>query len=285
MIRKIAALSTAVIMLQCMALGQLQAESTSAGPRVEIGPFVSRIIYEEPGTMKESGTMYGLDGSLSWHGQQYLGLFNTFRIDALASRGSLDYTSPNAGAISGIENTMFETRALLGRDFTLSGQSELSSYIGFGYRSLSDKTGGLITTAGYYGYDRHSQYLYLPIGLGVVSQMQKGWSFDGLVEYDLFLKGIQKSNITDANNAVYTYSNDVTNDQFDGYGLRASVKFTRRLERFGSVAFEPFLRYWNIGASRTASFIRTDGTGSHTAIAWEPANHSTEYGLKVSLVF
>ncbi len=284
MFRKIAALLLCVLLFQGLASGRLHAASAYGSPRFEIGPYVSRITYDEPGSMKESGTMYGLDAAITWRGR-YVPAFDSIRLEALAGRGTMEYSSTYSGTISGIDNTMFESRILFGRDFSRRDTTLFSSFIGFGYRYLTDKTGGLISTQGYYGYDRESQYLYLPIGLGASSKMDRGWSIDGSIEYDLFLKGTQTSHLTQASNSVYTYLNDVTNDQYSGNGVKVSLRFSKSLGDSGRLAFEPFLHYWNIGSSRYAYFSRTDNTGTQLYRAWEPENHSTEFGLRMLYLF
>jgi len=78
----------------------------------------------------------------------------------------------------------------------------------------------------------------------------------------------------------------VTNDQYSGNGFKVSLKFTKSLgESGGSLAFEPFLHYWNIGASRYAYFSRIDNTGTQVFRAWEPENNSTEFGLRMLYLF
>lgn len=262
----------------------LQAEPSSQGARFEIGPELSQISYEEPGLMEESGVMYGISGALTYREENMLGPVDMVRMEGTAAWGEVDYTSPEAGSLDGIEDTMFEARALLGIDIATGKRVVFTPFIGFGYRQLDDSIGGLIASGGYYGYDRESNYYYSPIGVEISSDLDNGWSIGGKIEYDYFWSGTQYSELTDVNNGVYTYSDDLKNKQNDGYGLRASVKIAKKLDSF-SLAFEPFLRYWDIENSESDTVIIDEG-GTLSEVSFiEPQNSSTQYGLKVSLLF
>ena len=287
MFRKVQLLLSFIFLFHAFSAGGLQAASGSGIPQVEIGPYLSSISYDEPGVMNESGHMYGVQSALVWHGRRYANLFDSIRLEGVAGRGRVDYSSSQAGTMTGIENTMYEARAMVSREFSRKSQATYASYIGFGYRFLSDRTGGIISSEGYHGYNRESRYFYLPVGLGVTSRMERGWLFEGSVEYDLFLKGIQDSHLSQASSSVYTYRDDVTNDQRSGQGLKLALRFTKRMGRSGRLAIEPFLNYWEIGNSRISTFTRvrnSDGTSMLFRV-WEPANSSTELGMRVLLLF
>ena len=289
MFRKIALLFSCLFLAHPFFSDRLQAESGHGTPRFDVGPYVSTITYQEPRVMKESGRMSGVDAALVWHGGRYANLFDTIRLEGVAGRGTVDYSSSQSGTIMGIDNALFETRAIFGRDFAQKEQATFSSYTGFGYRHLSDRTGGLISSAGGHGYDRVSRYLYLPVGLGVVSQMGRGWTFESTIEYDLFLKGIQTSRLTQTSDSDYTCLNDVTNNQSYGKGMKIALRFTKDRGDKARLALEPFLNYWSIGASRDAYFAIVDHTVTPATTeqyrAWEPENNSTEVGLRVLLLF
>lgn len=279
MMRKI----TTVLFSSLLFAGLFQAGLVAA-PRFEAGPYVSRIEYEEPGLMKESGVMYGVAASTTWD-VPYLFIFNSFRIDAVAGRGSIDYTSGKSGSISDIDDTMIEGRALLGRDFPGGGSGSVSTFTGFGYRRLTDNSGGMVSTTGKIGYDRESEYLYIPVGMAISSDAGSGWLLDGRVEYDFLLKGTQKSALTQVNSTALSYSNDLDNDQYSGNGIKVSAKFSKLISPSTKLAFEPFLRYWDIGQSDAAVVRKIEGSTTTTELWVEPANHSMEYGLSMQLVF
>jgi len=52
------------------------------------------------------------------------------------------------------------------------------------------------------------------------------------------------------------------------------------------LVFEPYYRYWNIKVSKTDSIVKTE-TGNLNKIITvvEPANNSSEYGIKVGVEF
>jgi hypothetical protein len=108
--------------------------------------------------------------------------------------------------------------------------------------------------------------------------LDKVWSVGVALEYDLFWKGIQKSHLSDVD-ARYP---DLENDQNDGYGLRASLKFQRRGKHIDFV-IEPFVRYWDIEKSEVA--VITTASGSIWGYGWEPENNSTEIGITLALEF
>jgi hypothetical protein len=57
----------------------------------EVAPEVSYITYTEPGVLKESGVMYGLVGSYTYHNRIMLkveGRFTYGKLDLLCPRGS-----------------------------------------------------------------------------------------------------------------------------------------------------------------------------------------------------
>jgi hypothetical protein len=287
MCRKIQLLLSCLFLFQAISAARLQAASGSGNPRIDIGPYVSTISYDEPGIMNESGYMYGVQSALVWHGRRYANLFDSIRLEGVAGRGKVDYTSSQSGSMNGVNNTMYEARAIFGREFSRKASATYASYTGFGYRFLSDRTGGIISSEGYHGYDRESRYLYLPVGVSVASRMERGWLFDGSIEYDLFLKGIQDSHLSQASSSVYTYRDDVTNDQHTGYGLKVALRFTKLMRGGGRLAIEPFLNYWDIGTSRSSTYTRIRNADASTALlkVWEPANRSTELGMKVLLLF
>ena len=64
-------------------------------------------------------------------------------------------TSKNTGTSYRNYHTGFETRLLVGRHL----------YTGIGYRELMHHGEGTVTSTGHIGYDRLSQYTYIPMGI------------------------------------------------------------------------------------------------------------------------
>ena len=191
--------------------------------------------------------------------------------------GSMDYTG--SGRINDIDDTVFEGRLLVAVSlpFGDGGAHRAIPYIGYGYRYLLDELGGRTSTTGARGYDRISQYHYVPIGLEAVIAAAGGWTFKPTVEYDYFISGSQDSKLSQAVAGL----GDLSNSQDSGYGLRASFMAGTKL---GSVPVEfgPFLRYWNIDNSDIGP---VSYNGVTVAGGYEPANETVEVGLAVKVWF
>ena len=275
-----------VLCLQLLVFGNLHASPLAQGTAFEIGPSVSHITYNEPGYMEDTGFMYGVAASCTWYGEHF-GPIQMIKGEGQMTWGQMDYTSNATGSIHGTPDAMFETRVLLGTHLSSEGTTVITPYAGLGYRRLTDKSEGMISTLGAYGYDRESNYYYSPIGIEISSDLERGWSIGAQLEYDYFINGTQITSIPqDMRNNGSTLSNNFTNDQNEGYGLRASIKIIKKIGNAYRLLFEPFCRYWNIKESKPDSIIVTDAAHvQKTVTVVEPANNSTEYGIKVGLEF
>jgi hypothetical protein len=270
-----------LLCLQAQPLSLLQADTSRKITQFEIGPELSHYTYEEPGVMKISGMMVGISGAVTRQAPQGIGVVDFLRIEAEAARGSVDYSSKD-GTIKDIDDTIIEARALLGKEVYSSEKRVVTLSSGFGYRQLHDNGGGRVTSERNpsYAYDRESNYSFIPVVLELSSLNSHGWGIGGKVEYDYFLSGMQESELTDANNEGYTYSDDLENRQHDGYGLHVSLTATKKFHAC-SLLIEPFLRYWNVSAS-DEDLVEVNGV---VVPYLEPNNHTTQYGLKVALLF
>ncbi len=269
--------------LQTIAFSALQAEPylTESGLHIEIGPAIFHTDYKEPGVMEESGIMKGLSGAVTYRGDNALGPVDMLKLEGAAASGKVDYRSPLAGAVNGIEDTITEGRILAGINVTTSGNVALTPFVGFGYRQLKDNGHGRLSSIGNYMlYDRESNYLYTPIGLEISSKTPGSWKFGGTVEYDLFWDGTQYSQLSAASNESYTYSDDLKNKQKKGFGLRASLKAIKKFQPF-SLAFETFFRYWNLDNSKSCTIL----VNGEPRPFVEPENTTSQLGLNVSLLF
>ena len=254
----------------------------SAGPPpldiTEVAAELSGITYKEPGMMKESGAMYGLSASYTKLSEP------VWKIEARLSTGLLTYHGAacdmTTGAcepltISGIKDNMFEVRGLLAAQPSDGPRSFQGLYFGLGYRYLYD---GLNKGPG--GYRRESNYYYLPVGFEGSFDTESEWTSGFVIEYDYFLHGRQISHQSDINPGF----NDLNNTQDSGYGLRGSLKFSKPLASGqGSIVIEPFIRRWKIQKS---DMLQITYNGVPTGyVGYEPANNSTEIGLRCSLRF
>ncbi|MFH1798511.1 MAG: hypothetical protein ABH844_04115 [Candidatus Omnitrophota bacterium] len=263
-------LLTMTICLILASAGNVLAEVELQKHTVELGTEISYIKYEEPDVMDETGAMYGIVGSYTYHD-----MFMA-KAEVKGSMGKVDYDGQLSDGtpytINGILDYMIEARGLIGYDISMLDATFFTPYVGFGYRYLSDNAGVDV-----YGYDRESNYFYSPIGVEIITKFENGWSIGGLVEYDLFWYGLQKSHYED----VAVGLNVVNNDQNDGWGVRGSIKVIKEWENAGIVV-EPFVRYWSIGESEGASITYS---GSYVGSAYEPENNSLEIGGKIAVLF
>lgn len=237
----------------------------------DLGTEISHIRYEEPGLMKEDGMMFGIVGSYAYHNRLML------KAEGKGSCGQVDYSSPYSGIMNGIPDFMLELRGLVGYDYPILEGTVIAPYVGLGYRYLNDDSSGKLSTIGHAGYERESNYLYSPMGIETITELKNGWAIGGQVEYDIFWQGKQISHLGDAD----PWLSDVENDQKSGWGCRASLKVRKNTEKVDFLA-EPFIRYWDIDKSDT-NYIVYPGLG--IASVWEPANTSTEVGIKLAVRF
>jgi len=275
-----------IILMQLIAFYNLHAASYVQGLSFALAPSLSQFTYQEPGYMEDKGVMYGLTASYTWRGEK-LGPVEMIKAEIAASWSSVDYTSINSGSINGIPDSMIETRALMGTNLFPESRTVITPYAGLGYRRLTDKSEGMISTSGAFGYDRQANYYYSPVGIEISSDFEKGWSLGGLLEYDFFINGTQITSIPqDMRNNGSTVSSNFTNAQHGGYGLRASLKIKKKIDNAYAIVFEPYYRYWNIKVSNPDSVVITDSQlNQKTITVVEPANNSSESGIKVELNF
>ncbi|MEI8033556.1 MAG: hypothetical protein WCH05_09450 [Chlorobiaceae bacterium] len=277
---------TALVVLSALSSTALFAAPSPSRSLLEINPACSHISYSEPGLMEERGELYGIEARYSWH-SEHPGAVDLLRGEVSASLGSFDYTSTSAGSIKGVHDSMLEARVLAGSDLYRQGERLVTVLFGIGYRRLNDHSLGMVSTTGALGYDRQANYYYSPLGIEITTPLENGWSMGGLAEYDLFWRGRQVTGISPALlSGGSSSSNEFINEQKRGYGLKASVRFQKQLGASSSLGIEPFFRYWSIGRSATDSVVVTDAAGAGTTVTVvEPANSSSEYGIKVLFSF
>ncbi len=265
----------AVILLSVVTLPRVSAAASDVKPELTVGPYVSYIQYKEPDVAKETGFMLGGFADYSLHFAQGLML----GADGTLAWGQVDYNSNGTGSIDNIDDVMAEVRGTIGYDFTTANQQHrITPYIGIGYRYLLDQVGGKTSTTGALGYDRISQYLYLPVGVKTLCDLNEGWKLGLNLEYDVFLNGTQKSELGDAVAGLDT----LENDQDKGFGVRGSVKLAKDFQTI-NLSLEPFVRYWHISQSDIKAV--TFGGTPIGVVGYEPKNHSFESGVKVGVNF
>ena len=263
---------------------------------VEIGGESFFYSYREPDLMKTKGYKNGIFGSFTYRlkenerPQSLKEIFsgssgvNMLRVEGRYAFGKTDYESNGTGSEDGIPYWAIECRGLAGYDIPLTSAVRLTPYVGLGYRYLYDDGGGGVTTTGHWGYDRESQYVYLPLGLETEYKFKNSWSIGLTVEYDYFIDGEQTSHLEDGG----TGYDPLENDQNDGYGLRGSFRVMKESQAMDFFV-EPFVRYWDIEDSKVSALtingqvIPVPGSPGYVYGGREPKNNTTEYGVKLGL--
>ena len=216
--------------------------------------------YHEPGLMEDNGALFGLNGEYSYSFQNNIFVGTEARIDL----GSANYKSNGTGRAKSVTHFIFEPRFLAGYDIHFE-KITVSPYTGLGFRYKSDYSGGHISTTGHIGYDRHSHYLYLPIGIKMRGDYTETWDWQSHAEVDILLTGRQHSD------SIY-YSKELRHDQDKGWGLKAEYLLGHKFTN-GKLSFGPFFNYWDIDDSEVVA-----GT-------LEPDNYTVELGLKAKWTF
>ena len=286
---------------------------------LEFGIEAFRYHYREDAFMRLKGEMYGLFASYTHKLNPDSNFVRTSKInqikfDGRVAFGLLDYEADDSiesgyiyrGSTNEDEHhSVFEGRILFGHHIPLTAHSNLTPYLGFGYRYLLDDNGGdLVTSWRQVGdsytsvlestYDRESRYSYIPIGVEYHREMKKGWNLRLIVEFDYFMEGKQITHLEDLGpqyidvdtGQLYSY-NPLSNQQDDGWGLRTSIRFLKRGTRYDFFV-EPFVRFWDIGDSETKQATLKDcGCGDTFAPLYglEPKNETTEWGIRSGLNF
>jgi len=277
-------------LMNSVSIGMVLANSIGqAGGIFEAGPKFQYFKYEEPDVMETSGFMYGAFADYTYRTQENGSIgglrdmfssnstLNVFSVEGSFVYGSVDYDSNDTGSIDGINDYVLEVRTLAGYDFPVGERSLITPYIGFGYRYWHDGLDGKTSSTGQLGYERESNYFYLPIGLKAAMPLNNDWAFGANAEFDVFLHGIQKSHLEDVSSSLTT----LKNDQNSGFGVRGSVSLTKTIDKFNFI-IEPFIRYWDIDDS-SSSLVGC--AGSSCIYGYEPKNNTIEAGVSVGAQF
>ena len=238
----------------------------------EIGSEVYHFRYKEPGVMEDNGVFYGTVVGYTYRGWVPVSPEESFsedkgllRLEGRFASGQVDYegalSSGTPYEIENIDDYVFETRLLFGIE-ELDEDWLASLYSGIGYRYLNDDP-----SFDPYGYERESNYLYVPLGYQLDGSFRNGWSWGTNFEMDILVWGKQYSHMSDIGYL------DIDNRQHKGYGLRGTVRLRNKNEK-RIILIEPFIRYWNIDDSD----ISYAGSGYYGI---EPANRTTEFGVQV----
>jgi len=233
----------------------------------EVGGQFAHYHYEEPDFAKLIGTRGGIVGAYTFPRGWDRGFF---RVDGRGSYGALKYQG--SGTQDSVPDFIIEARAVAGMDFPAGSGVSFSPYFGLGHRYLYSDSRGY-TSSNAAGYRRSSSYLYAPAGLTTRIHLGNGWVLAPTAEADIFMRGKQKSRLSDAN---LGYS-DVTNTQESGNGHRVSLMVEK-----DQLAFGAWTHYWHIKDSDVQFAGVVQGRGR---FAQEPENYTRESGLELRYRF
>jgi len=211
--------------------------------------------YSEPSVgVKDNSRLSAL--TLGYRNNQ--GLKNTNEIKQITGNYEFAFV-PTTYSGSGTSNSYY-TKFLA--EMYLSIRN--TSYVGLGYRNHYDHSGFGTTSTGYAGYDRQSQYLYVPLGAHYFTSYG---SFK--TQYNFLIQGKQTSYFSQ----ISGYKNNIENTQRNGYGLDLSYLPNK-------ANWEIYWRYWDISDSNTdASYYNT---GTLNGYYYEPANKTNELGIRLA---
>ena len=239
------------ITLACVVIaGGAFAEDTKAAVKTQ--KYYAEIYtyaYDEPGVMDKKSSLPFIGVGVQDFGQAgRSGLI----YEARASYGETDYSSNGTGTTEDTPTYVFS-----GEVSWLKSYNQYNVFAGLGYRYLFDGWGGQTTSTGAFGYDRKSQYVYLPIGM--MNYLENSGYFKA--QYNHLLSGNQTS-YTGIGGGTH---HDQNHHQDSGHGYA--------LEYAPNGKYSMFLRYWDIGDSEVKAY--RGGT------QWEPYNDTTEFGVKI----
>ncbi|PNR96846.1 hypothetical protein [Petrotoga sp. 9PWA.NaAc.5.4] len=219
---------------------------------------------------------YGLITSISY---SYVYNVNDFLFNYLGriSCGKVNYNGRTMNGrplyLENIFNCAWETKATLGKKFLLNSKIGFTPSVGIGYRYLNDDLGKVY----YGGYERESRYWYIPLNFETNINFSSSKTYGFNLEFDYFLKGLQKSHLSDFN----PYYNDVVNVQNSGFGIKSRVFIEKELDKYEFLG-ALFSNFWYIKKSEI-SFLKYGD--EIVAEVWEPENITLEIGLIMGLIF
>ena len=181
------------------------------------------------------------------------------------SFGNVDYTSAGTGTM---KKEYYKGRLEYYLSNNFGGANDLKSFIGLGNRFLLDDSGFKKSSTNHLGYDRLSQYNYIPIG--AIWYINENLSLKS--QYNYFIEGKQISYLNEI--LPNDYPTNVEKTQRFGYGIDLTLR-SRLNNKWSTYGF---LRSWKIDDSDLVSC-------SPTTLCMEPKNQTHEIGVGISYNF
>jgi len=166
----------------------------------------------------------------------------------------------------------------LAREIHLSSDLRLSKilshgtwkgFIGYGYRHLLDASAHSLTNLGATGYDRISQYHYVPVGF--IWDKNERWSIKS--QYNVWIKGKQLSKVQEV--LPSTYNVNPKNTQYHGWGVDFTLNRKFYNAKWSSYTF---FRYWKVDDSDWVSC-------ASNLVCQEPRSTTREIGIGIAYKF
>ena len=257
--------------LLCLAVSStVSAFSLDPSSELFIAIPLAHYEYREPSFMKDHGYFYGLSLSMA-HYEPFM-----LKGEAIFAQGKVDYKSKSTGNEKNDQDGRIELRTLLGLPIAMQEQGKLIPYVGFGFRFFRDDSSSRISSTGAWGYNRESNYLYLPLGLEWWVNLNTDWQTRLTIEIDPLWHGFQESDLSSGGFL------DITNKQTSGYGIKLQYKFIVAKQQ-RNYFIEPYFHYWNIKHSKPAiDYVTFDPDAIYTGR--EPHNLTREAGLTLGVL-
>lgn len=226
---------------------------------------VTDFLYEEPGVMKQEGTLVGAGGSYTWQVTD----LSRLRIQGDWRVGTTDYTGGTQSGIPGTSEAD-DRVARIEINWGLVAPLDAGTFtadIGFGVRDWDQdlKDGQTIHGDPMLGYERGHRYQYIPIGLGWQSHAQgRSWRWHIGGGYQYVTSGEARADI---GGGTTRFSMN------DGYGARFNAGITWYEVLVPRLGFDLYAQRWD--------FDRSSIEAIGNSLFVEPENETTELGLKL----
>ena len=196
----------------------------------------------------------------------------TFNARLWGATGSVDYSANDGNQLDDVEQSVGQAEFLVGRNFAASKAISIRPYLGLGGRSLEDLSGGRVTEAGAFGYDREIGYAYVPLGVAAMADRPGGGRLAVYGQYNRLVGGTSRSEFGDVDPSAPTVEVEFE----DGHGWEFGAKLTTPVGR-GTIGVQPFVRTWNVDRSTSAFFEDEE----LSVELFEPPSETRELGVRL----
>lgn len=222
--------------------------------------------------VRDDGPMVGLTlGYVETIGNDW---FLRARVDGAS--GEIDYRSDDGAKLDDVRQSVGHIELHVGRDFVSRKGITLGIFAGVGARALRDESGGRVASDGAAGYDREVGYAYVPIGASLSLPVGDRARLAVTGQYDHVFRGRARSKLSQTGAGLP----DLTLAANRGHAFELAATMSLPTGRH-AIAFGPFVRHWRIRQSRSIDLAVPEGVVTF----FEPANRTTEAGLRVSFGF